>query len=192
MAVWTAASASGSSPHVRGALVYAWRGRDGEGIIPACAGSTQHHWFGRGERRDHPRMCGEHAVMDMSDSTDKGSSPHVRGAPEHGKLAVHVAGIIPACAGSTSCFIPPVFRVGDHPRMCGEHVTIPEDALLTAGSSPHVRGARGERIRQSHGLGIIPACAGSTTGRAYKTTRRRDHPRMCGEHFSVVELSMPR
>ena len=34
-------SASGSSPHVRGALVAAAEYGDDNGIIPACAGSTR-------------------------------------------------------------------------------------------------------------------------------------------------------
>ena len=49
------------------------------GIIPAYAGNT---WF-RGLPGtiggDHPRVCGEHDVVNMSDSTDKGSSPRMRG-----------------------------------------------------------------------------------------------------------------
>ena len=32
--------------------------------------------------------------------------------------------------------------------------------------------------------GIIPAYAGSTRGRRARRTRRRDHPRVCGEHFT--------
>ena len=52
--------ATGSSPHVRGALLpTAYRGR-ADGIIPACAGSTssnEEECFADG---DHPRMCGEH------------------------------------------------------------------------------------------------------------------------------------
>ena len=70
---------------------------------------------------DHPRMCGEHFVAKVFDSCWLGSSPHVRGAREVGRIGVRLAGIIPACAGSTSAasLSRPLFR--DHPRMCGEH-----------------------------------------------------------------------
>ena len=71
-------------------------------------------------------------------------------------------GIIPACAGSTILGTGIRFEVGDHPRMCGEHIdriiVIPQDR----GSSPHVRGALGRRGGQVEERGIIPACAGST------------------------------
>ena len=40
--------------------------------------------------------------------------------------------------------------------------------------------------------GIIPAYAGNTDSSGQTSTAWWDHPRVCGEHFSVVELSMPR
>ena len=134
------------------------------GIIPACAGSTQ--------------------MQDAMPDASAGSSPHVRGAPprlaaalpgardhprmcgEHRAVGVDVVraeGIIPACAGSTMIESyngrrrrgsSPHVRgapwrglsartpARDHPRMCGEH-----------------RRWFGEH-RDSRG--IIPACAGST------------------------------
>ena len=66
--------------------------------------------------------------------------------------------------------------------MRGEHVTIPEDALLTAGSSPHARGTPGIGRPLRVAEGIIPACAGNTSSTPLKERRRRDHPRMRGEH----------
>ena len=50
----------GSSPHVRGALVWSCPYCGHSGIIPACAGSTRYSTTGKQGRRDHPRMCGEH------------------------------------------------------------------------------------------------------------------------------------
>ena len=153
----------GSSPHVRGALVFV--------SLPVA---------GVG---DHPRMCGEHQLCERphvqqlgiipacAGSTSRmaspavysvGSSPHVRGARS---LRVRVAaqlGIIPACAGST------------------EHAT----GVISwfEGSSPHVRGARDATEAGKHLAGIIPACAGSTPTTETRTRPDRDHPRMCGEH----------
>ena len=132
------------------------------GIIPACAGSTWLFGLLCGWIRDHPRMCGEHfsclSIFDIS----LGSSPHVRGA-----LKVHVgrptvAGIIPACAGSTVNYHYKQLKAGDHPRMCGEHCGVASNAWIRWGSSPHVRGALRCTAQSGHGLGIIPACAGST------------------------------
>ena len=67
--------------------------------------------------------------------------------------------------------------------MCGEHplLLILTDPAL--GSSPHVRGARDNEPYQVVPDGIIPACAGSTSRLGEYRDCRRDHPRMCGEHF---------
>ena len=94
----------GSSPHVRGALPACPPRSSLSGIIPACAGSTFSYAKWTPNTRDHPRMCGEHDGVQAILTTDKGSSPHVRGAPfscGHNRL---ISGIIPACAGSTSCW----------------------------------------------------------------------------------------
>ena len=52
----------GSSPRMRGALFLFGRRRRG-GIIPAYAGSTWRSWRRSNCRRDHPRVCGEHAIL---------------------------------------------------------------------------------------------------------------------------------
>ena len=68
--------------------------------------------------------------------------------------------------------------------MCGEHFGKLAILPTSAGSSPHVRGAR-EHARVPVVLhGIIPACAGSTRTSAPSSGTCRDHPRMCGEHSS--------
>ena len=70
----------GSSPHVRGALLLGATVAELEGIIPACAGSTQPLTHTERLNRDHPRMCGEHAEDSARVELQWGSSPHVRGA----------------------------------------------------------------------------------------------------------------
>ena len=91
----------GSSPHVRGAQMKLNFDSESGGIIPACAGSTGTSLSIGGTSRDHPRMCGEHATVDVPPTDGTGSSPHVRGAlAKHPPLRLG-HGIIPACAGST-------------------------------------------------------------------------------------------
>ncbi len=92
---------TGSSPHVRGAPYELRDGRVIDGIIPACAGSTDPDTVLVPLARDHPRMCGEHAVKSKLMRCAGGSSPHVRGAPWFFRPGVCAFGIIPACAGST-------------------------------------------------------------------------------------------
>ena len=79
----TPCRAQGSSPHARGAQRLTSHAAQARRIIPACAGSTRMCRETLALRRDHPRMRGEHEMV-------------------QGKLIDQAGGIIPACAGSTS------------------------------------------------------------------------------------------
>ena len=167
---------------MRGAQGSGQGGHDWKGIIPACAGSTPRWWIGSVPSRDHPRMCGEHFQVLTTAGVAVGSSPHVRGARKPCRPSHHSSRIIPACAGSTS---PPEWQRSkgrDHPRMCGEHHRRPRSKKPTGGSSPHVRGAPARHVCRRWSPGIIPACAGSTSGKRRIDAVHGDHPRMCGEH----------
>ena len=136
-------------------------------------------------------MCGEHTPENLPDGLTAGSSPHVRGAHRHQGHGGRPAGIIPACAGSTRSSTLPRSPAWDHPRMCGEHTSMIGFAPMTAGSSPHVRGARKPLKRLLRLRGIIPACAGSTLLVRRHRGQAWDHPRMCGEHaVKLVTVSM--
>ena len=69
-----------------------------------------------------------------------------------------------------------------HPRMRGEHRSGICIYASYIGSSPHARGAQGGQPVGDGGHRIIPACAGSTPRPNAPSYRRRDHPRMRGEH----------
>ena len=153
---------TGSSPHVRGALVQDFLQGLSTGIIPACAGSTVSWRIRRPPCRDHPRMCGEHNGWKDKAALYLGSSPHVRGAQRLERQSCSLSGIIPACAGSTFVIVYPPRFSRDHPRMCGEHLWMQASTGATSGSSPHVRGALWPRVSGRASIGIIPACAGST------------------------------
>ena len=158
----------GSSPHARGALIYEKQVDSAPGIIPACAGSTGRARGSRGPARDHPRMRGEHCPLRLADVERAGSSPHARGAPRSWHFWRAHPGIIPACAGSTSPSTGWRSWKRDHPRMRGEHRTGPCTRRPRRGSSPHARGAPSSTTGEGRGLGIIPACAGSTNIRRYE------------------------
>ena len=181
---------TGSSPHVRGALVQDFLQGLSTGIIPACAGSTVSWRIRRPPCRDHPRMCGEHNRGSSFGQSHKGSSPHVRGARQACDDALQESGIIPACAGSTTVGKTKLLFIWDHPRMCGEHADGNKTIQGAKGSSPHVRGApTGDLLGVTIG-GIIPACAGSTPTATRPSREPRDHPRMCGEHRSIVGIGV--
>ena len=187
-AVRNATSPQGSSPHVRGAPAIHVISEVFLGIIPACAGSTRRRMTLRLKHGDHPRMCGEHQARPSPSAPSSGLSPHVRGAPADCRLTPISAGIIPACAGSTRARMRVAGRVGDHPRMCGEHSSGIGMMRYGTGSSPHVRGAPISALTTSSSCGIIPACAGSTPSKTARRWRTGDHPRMCGEHSSVASM----
>ena len=156
------------------------------GIIPTCTGNTSLSVRVVSVRRDHPRMCGEHSCQIKPMSGSRGSSPHVRGARSTSRTYRPKVGIIPACAGSTLGLRVLRLPAWDHPRMCGEHLEMHEIVFMEKESSPHVRGAHLVAIGQCPDLGIIPACAGSTSGTSCAVFVLGDHPRMCGEHSPPV------
>ena len=89
--------------------------------------------------------------MDSYSMPQAGSSPHTRGARAQ-QLAVSSApGIIPAYAGSTPGKDSRSLSLGDHPRIRGEHDSLPNVPGSMVGSSPHTRGApgpiKGRRVR---------------------------------------------
>ena len=135
-------SGLGSSPPVRGALVWVRSPILLIGIIPACAGSTLEAAVPHMAYSDHPRLRGEHAGMPERMTPAEGSSPPARGALNRQTLLGAHFGIIPACAGSTPPPSQPNGFCRDHP--------------------PPARGALEHHAVLSAADGIIPACAGIT------------------------------
>ena len=175
-----------SSPHARGARQHASLVRRVLGITPACAGSTPTTQARRPGIGDHPRMRGEHSSKVPRSASWQGSSPHARGAPRVMRSMHMPSGIIPACAGSTISVLFIVSCNWDHPRMRGEHLPGAHGGLLHGGSSPHARGALPALSNLYSGMGIIPACAGSTYSSLKHGANGGDHPRMRGEHSGLV------
>ncbi len=152
----------GSSPHARGAPVSGVPPLPSSGLIPACAGSTHHVIPTVHTTWAHPRMRGEHCEQLHLDPGIYGSSPHARGARRPALSSASPTGLIPACAGSTSC--PPSRRAvrRAHPRMRGEHIKSVFGPAWNWGSSPHARGAPLSVGTGCRSGWLIPACAGST------------------------------
>ena len=175
-------SGRGSSPRARGAPGSRSSSCSRSGIIPACAGSTSFLPLAICCSRDHPRVRGEHSDLVERLWRPAGSSPRARGA--HGEDRGHlvVAGIIPACAGSTFSSMASRSRPGDHPRVRGEHSTRMMFCAAIAGSSPRARGALSVAGEHRPHRGIIPACAGSTAIPGWSPSGEGDHPRVRGEH----------
>ena len=133
----------------------------------------------------------------------------IRGTPRATGRGAHDARIIPAGAGSTTpcgptpprmpdhptnagstlCVVCCFWCSGDHPRGCGEHRVLVYCWLIPPGSSPRMRGAP-RRARLGVGRRrIIPADAGSTIRRQAGYSTTRDHPRGCGEHHKLIQIT---
>ena len=124
LASWnqTARNCDGSSPRVRGTQVFDQPFATRRRIIPACAGNSIFASPRSRFRSDHPRVCGELVRSRVMSMSMVGSSPRVRGTRRHGgsdragspgssprvrgtlatpPLRIHLARIIPACAGNS-------------------------------------------------------------------------------------------
>lgn len=72
--------------------------------------------------------------------------------------------------------------------MCGEKATRIAPKNCGSGSPPHMRGKDKLAIFEGIVNGITPAYAGKSRSRHVCISRRRDHPRVCGEKFVVALL----
>ena len=156
-----AASMGGSSPRVRGTRAPATAGRGGARFIPACAGNAAWRAACPPHSPVHPRVCGERVWLPVSAPTLTGSSPRVRGTRQRLVLPLQERRFIPACAGNADSVRSSAPPRSVHPRVCGERGTAQITGRSGGGSSPRVRGTRGNGHRHVVAVRFIPACAGN-------------------------------
>ena len=133
-------------------------------------------------------MRGEVRVS-LSLTKYSGSPPRVRG--EETRLAEFAGAfrITPACAGR-SCQNPQGGRqTRDHPRVCGEKGGGVRCGSSRPGSPPRVRGEVWHAVDGKLRLGITPACAGRSSRSSLSPDVFWDHPRVCGEKYTMPVLS---
>ena len=92
---------SGSPPRVRGTDADIVVDKFHVGITPACAGNSLPFFASSFPTWDHPRVCGEQAVISMYGCRRSGSPPRVRGTDRLGTKAKQPKRITPACAGNS-------------------------------------------------------------------------------------------
>ena len=112
------------------------------GITPAYAGNTRTKSGSIFCTRDHPRVCGEHFVIQP--------------------LAIVLFRITPAYAGNTTGARQSAWRTRDHPRVCGEHRHTHDAGEQSRGSPPRMRGTQQFTFHKLFFAGITPAYAGNT------------------------------
>ena len=92
----------GSPPRARGADSACSFICSSSRITPACAGSSHRNSENQGCSKDHPRVRGEQESGTAYATETGGSPPRARGAARCAGLRGLLAGITPACAGSSN------------------------------------------------------------------------------------------
>ena len=153
-------STRGSPPRMRGKVAQQSVSTIQQGITPAYAGKSDSRKGEKGEKRDHPRVCGEKFTGVILMDNGEGSPPRMRGKAYLPGGPRRSRWITPAYARKRMFFTPraPGFR--DHPRVCGEKASCQAWRRSGGGSPPRMRGkgyfGRGSARR----CGITPAYAG--------------------------------
>ena len=134
---------------------------------------------------DHPRPCGEHLKFLQPSSIPLGSPPPMRGTQTIKHIMLLNNRITPAHAGNTTMGVRSACISRDHPRPCGEHEKGGSGSSSEEGSPPPMRGTQYKVRRKLTLYRITPAHAGNTAFFLLNLSHTKDHPRPCGEHFSL-------
>ena len=80
--------------------------------------------------------------------------------------------------------------VGSPPPVCGEKTAREFITYLIQGSPPRMRGKAEVRHERDQEPGITPACAGKRHCPRFRPGKTRDHPRVCGEKSSLMQMDV--
>ncbi len=131
---------SGSSPPARGPQVSVSQVSSSQGLIPACAGTTERMSPSPAASWAHPRLRGDHSSDNCFLSSTRGSSPPARGPRSRRRPPPWRTRLIPACAGTTVPIEGGLVCARAHPRLRGDHLKRIPCACPISGSSPPARG----------------------------------------------------
>ncbi len=173
----------GSSPRMRGTFVLDKGALVDGRFIPAYAGNIKSRPPGLYKKAVHPRVCGEHSLIELRQLRADGSSPRMRGTLL--TIFVHLTAhrFIPAYAGNMTCSQSSADKWPVHPRVCGEHNPVRMSIEYKGGSSPRMRGTSAVTLVRNLFGRFIPAYAGNMTVQGASAPRWAVHPRVCGEHL---------
>ena len=134
----------------------------------------------------HPRSCGADVTIESAEANSDGSSPLVRGGPDHLERDARRLRLIPARAGRTNPPRPTVTSCPAHPRSCGADGGVAAEQGGDRGSSPLVRGGLDHCFALGPVGRLIPARAGRTGWRHRHRSRISAHPRSCGADLGLL------
>ena len=178
--------AAGSPPRMRGKVLHRGTSLLASGITPAYAGKRIGLAAVRVDHRDHPRVCGEKATGNNSQTAANGSPPRMRGKVQKRCSHIRVKGITPAYAGKSLAVSHSRHSAEDHPRVCGEKVPDTGHPENDGGSPPRMRGKESKFPTMAQPSGITPAYAGKSVKFCPHSPFLKDHPRVCGEKAGLA------
>ena len=115
---------TGSPPPMRGKVMHRKFQLPADGITPAYAGKRSGMLRRLISCRDHPRLCGEKRQQPRKSPLTLGSPPPMRGKVSVHYLTTSRSRITPAYAGKSPDKPCTCFQTKDHPRLCGEKLTV--------------------------------------------------------------------
>ena len=178
--------AHGPPPHARGSQGRREQGSGAGGPTPACAGITRTKHRRLSCPSAHPRMRGDHSPYRRRHHHPLGPPPHARGSRVDTPSGARHDRPTPACAGITAHLTSGRSSSPAHPRMRGDHPEPHAFQEAQLGPPPHARGSRDTVVRPQLQLRSTPACAGITGRLGPLHAARPAHPRMRGDHQSVL------
>ena len=110
----------------------------------------------------------------------------MRGKLPFGSSQRTVSRNIPAYAGKTHHVDNGAHMLQEHPRVCGENIGRWKTGVVSAGTSPRMRGKLAWALRSANPGRNIPAYAGKTPSGTAPERPPREHPRVCGENLNFV------
>ena len=111
----------------------------------------------------------------------------MRGKENLGNTEYSYDRITPAYAGKSN-HVADVYRIEwDHPRLCGEKVSLLHQKCSILGSPPPMRGKVPLVTSIAIVMGITPAYAGKSANSEPITLDVEDHPRLCGEKTGTLK-----
>ena len=125
---------------MRGKVLLYCDGFSKVGITPAYAGKRVCKYKDYFTSWDHPRVCGEKGVANLSVNSMPGSPPRMRGKAELLPDFQRQLGITPAYAGKSADDCTERRLEWDHPRVCGEKCIALFKNCAVLGSPPRMRG----------------------------------------------------
>ena len=158
------------------------------GSSPRTRGAPRRCRVGAQARRDHPRVRGEHLHDARPAVRAVGIIPAYAGSTEKGSLGSEpIRGSSPRTRGALACCRALRCRTWDHPRVRGEHETIAELRRRVHGIIPAYAGSTLIwPLSDRTSWGSSPRTRGALLKVRATRVASRDHPRVRGEHVSVV------